>query len=363
MENFRLPRRLSTYRHLLHAQYTRDGNRLLCDLIGLSRALVEEATVYDNWNGGTHGHDVQLFLPIEELSKIDINHINPVAERICKDLNTLCANVNGEFFANVHLEVHDENEEECQRARPIYGGVKRDPDSLSIWKSGMIRLFISHRDKWKAEANELAQALEAYGISCFVAHDSIEPMSIWQAEIIKGLETMEVVLAFVTDDFHESIWTNQEIGFALGKDIPIVAVKLQTKDPEGFIGNQQALKCNLDNLTAAAPQIYKLLSEKVYDGQRLQASLVRAFVNSPDFCETKSRFNRMKEVVQELTDSEIKEIVNGFRDNDQLHNAIYLTNEYRRLEKFLCDATGKDFSVEEKSISETSSSDIDDIPF
>ena len=277
MEDYRLPRKLPTYRHLLHAQYNRDGKRLLRDVIGLSRAFVDEATVYDNWDGGTFGHDVQLFLPIEELSKINIDDINAVKQRICEDLNKLGNGVNNEFYANVHLELYDEYEENCQRAKPLRSRAVRDSDTHSIWQPGLIRLFISHRDAYKAEANKLARALKAYGLSSFVAHDSIEPMSIWQAEIIKGLETMEVMLAFVTDDFHKSIWTNQEIGFALGQDIPIVSLKVQRKDPEGFIGIQQALKCNLDNLDEIAPEIYDLIVEKISNKQRLQSSLISVF--------------------------------------------------------------------------------------
>ena len=69
-------------------------------------------------------------------------------------------------------------------------------------------------------ARRLGDALCAYGISPFVAHDTIVPMKTWQLEIEKGLETMEVMLAFLTDDFHQSTWTNQEIGYALGKSVP-----------------------------------------------------------------------------------------------------------------------------------------------
>ena len=227
----------------------------------------------------------------------------------------------------------------------------------------MIRLFISHRDEYKVQANQLARILESYGISSFVAHDSIQPMSIWQAEIIKGLETMEAMLAFVTNDFHESIWTNQEIGFALGRDIPIIPLKLQSNDPEGFIGIQQALKSSLDNATRIAPEICDLISQKLGNRQRLQSSLIRVFLKSQNFDDTRERFDRMKNVVNELSDSEVKGIVDGFRSNYQLHKSFHLTNSQNRLCQFLHDTTGKEFAVEGKVISCTSDSEEDDIPF
>ena len=288
---------------------------------------------------------MQLFLPIEELSKVDINDLETVTQRIRKDLNKLSAGIDNEFFANVHLELFDEYEENCLRAKPFQSQVPRDADSLSIWQPRMVRLFISHRDIHKIKANELARALEAYGVSSFVAHDSIEPMTIWQAEIIKALETMEIMLAFITNDFHDSIWTDQEIGFALGRNVPVVSLKLQETNPSGFIANQQALKCSPDDPAQAAPEIYTLLSKKLGDKQRLQSSLIRAFLKSPNWDETRKRFDYMRGVVRELSETEAEEIVVGFAENYSLHSAFYLVNHRQRLCKFLKESTGVDYVV------------------
>lgn len=220
MAGFVLPKKLSAYRRRLQHQYTRDGEREFRDVIGLSYARVAENTVYDQLDGGTYGHDVYLYLPMEELGKINIDDTSDVAGRICEDLNKVSDTDCKEFFSTVHLQLFDEGDKNCQDAKPLRGRPERDPETLSIWTRGMVRMFISHCDEHKAKANELAQALEPYGISSFVAHDSIKPMSVWQSEIVKGLETIEIMLAFVTDDFHNSFWANQEIGFALGSNIP-----------------------------------------------------------------------------------------------------------------------------------------------
>lgn len=350
MPRFVLPRKLATYRLRLHAYYSQTGNSRLRDIVGRSYAYVVEETVYDNLDGGTYGHDVQLFLSMEELTKVDINQVDSVARGICEDLNKLVGSVQNEFFANVQLELFDEHDENCQRAKPLHARPVIEADTLSMWKKGMVRLFISHRDGHKARANELAEALEQYGISSFVAHDSIQPMTIWQTEIVKGLESMEILLAFVTDDLHESIWTNQEIGFALGRNVPIVSLKLQDRDPSGFIAKQQALKCRYDEVAAAAPKIYKVLADKLDNRERLQTSLISAFVNSPDFNETRRRFDRMTGVVENLSDDEVEEIVEGFRRNSQLHYSSWLVNKYERLQKFLNDVTGREVSIEGKNI-------------
>ena len=67
-------------------------------------------------------------------------------------------------------------------------------------------------------------------------------MEVWKHEIEKGLQTMDVMLALITNDFHKSVWTNQEVGFALGNNIPVISLKLGVTDPNGFLSDKQALK-------------------------------------------------------------------------------------------------------------------------
>ena len=358
-----LPSKINTYLKRLEIEYAQSHNAVLSEVVKNARVYVREETSYDNWNGGTYGHDVLFFLPPSTLGKIQLKKQDEHRRRIREDLNTCAQSVENEFVNDVSFEYEDENDPEYQQSVSVKGRVQINPDTLSIWKPGQIRLFISHRDIHKVAAKELADALEAYGISAFVAHDTIEPMSTWQAEIIKGLETMEIMLAFVTDDFHESIWTNQEIGFALGRNIPVVSLKLEKRDPGGFIGSLQALKGRLENSVNSAPEIYKLLSEKLGNKDRLQSALISAFLASPDFSETKRRFDRMDGVISSLSDGEVEQIIRGFAENDQLHNAGHLTSRYQRLSNFLKRTTGKDFVIERNRISTTKEEVDDEIPF
>jgi hypothetical protein len=263
--------------------------------------------------------------------------------------------------------MNDENLPEFQKAAPFSTRVAVNPDNLVIWKRGLVRLFISHRDAHKREAHQLADALEAYGISSFVAHETIEPTREWRKEIMYGLETMEIMLVFLTDDFGESIWTNQEVGFALGRGIPVVSLKLESRDPPGFIGHEQALRGSLADVSASARSLQKLVAEKLGRRERMQAAFVAAFVSSPSWSDTTERFDRMAETVERLSERELTDIIEGFALNDQLHNATYLTSHYGRLVKFLARTTGRKFSIEGTSIREVTArkppEPEDDIPF
>jgi hypothetical protein len=343
-----LPSKISNYLKRLQLEYSRTDHTRLLEIIANARVEVIEETSYDNWNGGTYGHDVILYLPPEVIGEFSLDWQKQLGDEICQDLNKCIGSVSNEHIRLVHLELADEADPRYQRSVNSSQQPQTNPDALSFWKPGHLRLFMSHRDQHKVMARRLGDALSEYGISPFVAHDTIGPMKTWQLEIERGLETMEVMLAFVTDDFHDSTWTNQEVGYALGKSVPIISVKFGTKDPEGFIGSKQALRGDLDRPEGAAPAIYKLLIEEVGE-KRLRENLITAFCDSADFDETKKRFDRLTSALSTLSGDEIKRIQNAFASNYHLNNAYYL-GYYNRLTSFIKRCTGQDFEIAAKEL-------------
>lgn len=356
-----LPAKTISYLKRLRAEYATSGKNLLAEILSTGRMLVVEETYSDNWNGGTCAHDVKIFLSLDVLRKIRIREQTNISNEILQDLKECAKNIDNESFREVVFELENEDDYEYQKSMPLSQKPQLNANTLTIWKPGHIRLFVSHRDTHKVAAKDLADELEGYGITAFVAHDTIEPMTTWQLEILKGLDTMEVMLAFVTDDFHESTWTNQEIGFALGKNIPVIAMKLQQLDPRGFIASTQALRGHLDRPKESAAEIYRIMAGKLGSGKRLQSSLISAFVQSPDFSETKYRFDRMDEVIKVLSVDEAIQICKGFRVNNQLYNSGYLTSRYERLQTFLRRTTGKKYTVSGKNIAATEDDSSDEV--
>lgn len=345
-----IPSKILIYLKRIATEYQTTGHDLHARIIQSASISVHEEAGYDNWNGGMYGHDIIMFLPPEVFGEVTLARKADFEADLRSKLQQCCSSIANEYINAVRFEDEDENDPYFQSAISISDRPQLNPNSLSIWKSDHIRLFISHRDVHKVGANQLANLLEEFGISSFVAHDTIEPMATWQNEIVKGLETMEIMLVYLTDEFHESVWTNQEIGFALGRNIPIISLKLGKTDPKGFIGERQALKLNPHNMQQTVLDIYKLISEKLGNKHRLQTALIRSFCNSPDFSETKKRFERINSVVETLTSDEVAEISKAFNENTQLHNAGHLVSKYNRLAHFLNRVTGKFYEVSGQEI-------------
>ena len=127
-------------------------------------------------------------------------------------------------------------------------------DLENLWGTGSIRAFISHVSEDKKVAYDLKKALGTYGIAAFVAHDDIEPMREWGNEIVRALDSMDLLVALLTPTFSNSNWTDQEVGFALGRKVPALPVRYG-KDPYGLLNKYQAIPDGSDVSGVAAKNL------------------------------------------------------------------------------------------------------------
>jgi hypothetical protein len=154
------------------------------------------------------------------------------------------------------------------------GNVSADATNR-IWGNDGFRLFLSHRGGVKKKTADLKDRLRLFGITGFVAHEDIRPTKAWQDEIENALLSMDGFVALMTKNFHESDWTDQEVGFALARRVPIVAVRLG-RDPYGFIGRFQGLS---STWSMAAEDIAKILMKN----DSMVTAYIKALQRCPNF--------------------------------------------------------------------------------
>lgn len=113
-----------------------------------------------------------------------------------------------------------------------------------VWGEGRQRkklVFLSHRAAYRRQVVQVREQLEGQELRCFVAHEDVTPSTIWQNEILNALNTMDVFVGFVTDDFHAGGWPDQEVGYAFQRGVARVFVKVEGADPTGMVAREQAL--------------------------------------------------------------------------------------------------------------------------
>ena len=139
------------------------------------------------------------------------------------------------------------------------------------------RLFISHISKDKSKALRLKDSLKPYGISGFVAHEDIHPTLEWQDEIERALRVMDAFIAIHTAGFSSSYWTQQEVGFAIGRDVKVISFKMgktrldsfpKSRLWRGVIGQlrrlQRKLKLYCLKTNRLLPNLWRLSAHKGY---------------------------------------------------------------------------------------------------
>lgn len=370
MSQYILPNKISTYLHSLKVLYQSDKKKeLLEKIISGCRVLVCLEESSDSWNNESIGHGVKLFVTDIIYAQIgEADYLEKISEQIRNDLRQIYGNsLSNEYIAWIQIEIGDERDKEYNNSFNPFGMSKILHEDHGVWEKGKVRCFISHKDKFKKEAGILAEQLKLYGISSFVAHKNIETNKTWRQEIIKALLSMDFMIAFITEDFFNSTWTNQEIGFAYAREILIIPLKLHTINPAGFIDELQASDCQTDfaqgSFDQIAYKVFHVLSKRWKGSEKLKDLIINSFVNVKSYRDVREIFNQLKQIskVMKFNRKEIQIIIDGFNKNPALQQAFYLTNS-NRFTDFLQKQTGKEYEIKNSSIRIKNDLD-DDIPF
>lgn len=156
------------------------------------------------------------------------------------------------------------------------------PQPPRNWQeTSQFRLFISHISKDKAKATRLKICLERYQISGFVAHEDIHPTLEWQTEIERGLNTMDALISIHTPGFAQSNFTQQELGFAMGRGSKIICLEMG-EQPTGFASKHQSLPRRSRTAEQIAEEVEALLREDSRTQVRLEAAQPKRATNILD---------------------------------------------------------------------------------
>ncbi len=193
-----------------------------------------------------------------------------------------------------------------------------------LWKEGAIRAFISHKAEDKKLAKAIKCYLDSYGIASFVAHEDIEPLKEWQLEIERALFSMDMMVALLTEKFSESNWTDQEIGVAYGRKVPIIPVRLG-KDPYGFMGKYQAISGSDKSPDQIVGEIFKSLLGDNGIGDRLKDLTKDAYILAVARANSYELANDLAGFLPEidkLSPEQATSLRAAFNENSQVYEAF-----------------------------------------
>jgi hypothetical protein len=359
---FRLPSRVDSYLGTLNRLYERANETLLREIVVNGIVSIHEGWDYDNWNGGTYGHAITLTVT-EDVFLGLIDAKDELQTRIAADLNKL-NNCQNEFISQVFIEMstteQDRWREESGVYRPPVAAHSVPADALHrVWGPLHVRVFLSHKATVKVETSRLKQSFASCGIAAFVAHEDIEPTQEWQREIERALFSMDALVALLTADFHDSNWTDQEVGVAIGRGVPLIAVRLGC-DPYGLMGKGQGLGgCSLSDTQGIAAKVFQLLVKRLADKSRLFECALAAYADSKSFADSAWNVQHLLATFPDLSASQVDRVLEAYGANGQNRNSF---KGMDLLLPLLKQWTGKDWRVTENELTLTQPTETE-IPF
>ena len=199
----------------------------------------------------------------------------------------------------------------------IINKLKKSEKNILNQHNNEFSLFISHISEHKDKAVELKEQLAFYGVSCFVAHEDIEPRLEWQVEIEKSLESMDAFVTLCTEGFNNSVWTNQEIGFAIARKVCVFSIRMG-EDLKGFIGKYQALKFS-ENIHL-----------EILESLMSNAKMVDSYIDKLKKCRNWSEANQLAiclPYMQNLNNNQIELIIDTFNTNIEISGSFEFNGE------------------------------------
>lgn len=275
-----IPSRIDNYLQLLAEVYRLSNNVALQSLIINAKPILHECHEYDNWNGGTYGHLLILDIPLKIFLQVE-SHLGEVERDILQRLNKFIT-IENESICDVNIvpspaTINPNTDWRSESGLLLQQPKKAIPTQKQnrLWKEGAYRVFLSHKTEDKIQTAKLKRDLSIYGIDCFVAHEDIEPTEEWAKEIESALFSADACVALMTENYHNSYWTDHEIGCAYGLQIPVIPVRLGC-DPYGIIARYQAIRSTWTDLKI---DLMKVLLKR----DEVKLSLISAIRNSPSY--------------------------------------------------------------------------------
>ncbi len=226
-------------------------------------------------------------------------------------------------YALAHLE-SGSDDALVELDRYLFGADSQpDPDPADVpWEPGTFRLFVSHTSANAGLAGDISRYFGRWRLDAFVAHQTIEPTKEWERVIDAALRTCDAMAVLVTPDLLNSKWCDQEVGYALHRQVPIVPVRLGA-DPHGFIAKFQGATPVLASEAAwIADSIFRALAQNAALRAAMAAPVVHRFAASTNVEGTRSNFELLAEVQEDAWTRDLVDIAaRSIRENRQIAEA------------------------------------------
>ena len=189
-----------------------------------------------------------------------------------------------------------------------------------------MQVFLSHREneEGKKYALALREELAILGVDTIIASHLIHPGADWAQKLLEHLEASSALLCIASRGYTDSAWCQQEIGWAIGRNIPALWIRYDSAEHStGFLKSKQELVPSepLDEAEIARA-IGAWLAAEDKTREETRATLLRALTFSNTYQQTQD-IAHVLATLDSWTDDEWKQIDDAAENNRQVREAFF----------------------------------------
>lgn len=194
-------------------------------------------------------------------------------------------------------------------------------------------IFISHATADLAVATDVRSLLRILGFDSFVAHVDIELSQDWISKILDTLRKCDGLVYLLSESSQNSDWTDQEVGCAIDRDIPIIPLSINV-GPWGFVSRFQAKRwvtsASQDEYNRIKPNVRSLGAALVERDLLSVNGLIEMLGNSESFTDAIIR-QIVLERVKQFSYNQLNWIMELVANNENLYNCTTVRRWVSRL--------------------------------
>jgi hypothetical protein len=124
-------------------------------------------------------------------------------------------------------------------------------------------------------------------------------------------------LAYISENFRKSDWTDHEVGYAIAREVQIIPLSIDRHLPYGMLGKFQALKCNGNpSDLETAINIMKLTLKRSNRTRSIPDAIIGSLHSSESYSDS-TLFMKALEELPPLDNSQLERLKKAFYSNDQ----------------------------------------------